>query len=230
MTTSKAQSSAKNIFQRINAVMQGIDYIKKDKKVSGGGANYSAVSHDQVVAMVRESVVKNGIVIYPEQLESKVLVARDKSKDIAMMLYEGEFNIHFVNIDDGSDRLTVRIVGHANDNGDKAPGKAVTYATKSAILKVFAIETGENDESRNYKEPEIVYATAQQISSFYDLLAATATEEGAIMQHVCLNVLKYGQVYSFQQLPEQAANIVIGLLNEKLKRINKEAEKANEAQ
>jgi len=147
-----------------------------------------------------------------------------------MMLYEGEFNIHFVNIDDGSDRLTVRIVGHANDNGDKAPGKAVTYATKSAILKVFAIETGENDESRNYKEPEIVYATAQQISSFYDLLAATATEEGTIMQHVCLNVLKYGQVYSFQQLPEQAANIVIGMLNEKLKRINKEAEKANEAQ
>lgn len=220
----------KNIFQRINAVMQEIDYIKKDKKVSGGGANYSAVSHDQVVAMVRESVVKNGIVIYPEQLESKVLVARDKSKDIAMMLYEGEFNIHFVNIDDGSDRLTVRIVGHANDNGDKAPGKAVTYATKSAILKVFAIETGENDESRNYKEPEVAYATAQQISSFYDLLAATATEEGAIMQHACLNVLKYGQVYSFQQLPEQSANIVIGLLNEKLKRINKEAEKANEAQ
>jgi len=230
MTTSKAQPSAKNIFQRINAVMQEIDYIKKDKKVSGGGANYSAVSHDQVVAMVRESVVKNGIVIYPEQLESKVLVARDKSKDIAMMLYEGEFNIHFVNIDDGADRLTVRIVGHANDNGDKAPGKAVTYATKSAILKVFAIETGENDESRNYKEPEIVYATAQQISSFYDLLAATATEEGAIMQHACLNVLKYGQVCSFQQLPEQPANIVIGMLNEKLKRINKEAEKANEAQ
>lgn len=230
MTTSKAQQSAKNIFQRINAVMQEIDYIKKDKKVSGGGANYAAVSHDQVIAMVRDSLVKHGIVYYPEQINSTVLVARDKSKDIAMMLYEGEYNIHFVNIDDGADRLTVRIVGHANDNGDKAPGKAVTYATKSAILKVFAIETGENDESRNYKEPEIVYATAQQISSFYDLLAATATEEGAIMQHACLNVLKYGQVYSFQQLPEQAANIVIGMLNEKLKRINKEAEKANEAQ
>ena len=224
------KEAPKNIFQRINAVMQEIDYIKKDKKVSGGGANYAAVSHDQVVAMVRESVVKNGIVIYPEQLESKVLVARDKSKDIAMMLYEGEFNIHFVNIDDGADRLTVRIVGHANDNGDKAPGKAVTYATKSAILKVFAIETGENDESRNYKEPEVVYATTQQVSAFYDLLAATATEEGAIMQHACMNVLKYGQVYAFQQLPEQAANIVIGLLNEKMKRMNKEAEKTNAAE
>jgi len=158
--TTKAQQAEQpalklNIYQRINAVMQEIDYIKKDKKVSGGGANYAAVSHDQVVAMVRDSLVKNGIIIYPEQVRSEVLVARDKSKDIAMMLYEGEYKIHFVNIDDGADRVTVQIVGHANDNGDKAPGKAVTYATKSAILKVFAIETGENDESRNYKEPAL---------------------------------------------------------------------------
>lgn len=220
--------TVKNIFQRINSVMQEIDYIKKDKKVAGGGANYSAVSHDQVVAMLRDSIVKHGIVIYPEQVESKVLVARDKSKDIAMMLYEGEYIIHFVNIDDGADRVSVRIVGHANDNGDKAPGKAVTYATKSALLKVFAIETGENDESRNYKEPEVVYATTQQVSAFYDLIAATSSDEAAVMNHACLNVLKYGQVYSFQQLPEQAANIVIGLLDQKMKRIEKE--KANEAQ
>jgi hypothetical protein len=224
--TTKTATQPRNIYQRINAVMQEIDYIKKDKKVSGGGANYSAVSHDQVVAMLRDSLVKHGIVYYPEQLNSTVLVARDKSKDIAMMLYEGEYNVHFVNIDDGADRLTVRIVGHANDNGDKAPGKAVTYATKSALLKVFAIETGENDESRNYKEPEIVYATPQQVSAFYDLLTATGTDESQAMQHACINVLKYGQVYGFAQLPEQHANIVIGLLDQKLKRMEKE--KAND--
>ncbi len=226
--TTKQPAQPRNIYQRINAVMQEIDYIKKDKKVSGGGANYAAVSHDQVVAMLRDSLVKHGIVYYPEQLNSNVLVARDKSKDIAMMLYEGEYNIHFVNIDDGTDRLTVRIVGHANDNGDKAPGKAVTYATKSALLKVFAIETGENDESRNYKEPEVVYATPQQVSSFYDLLAATGAEEGAVMNHACINVLKYGQVYGFAQLPEQHANIVIGLLDQKLKRMEKDKANATE--
>lgn len=228
MTTKQSAPQQLNIYQRINAVMKEIDYIKKDKKVAGGGANYSAVSHDQVVAMLRESLVKHGIVYYPEQTNSTVLVARDKSKDIAMMLYEGEYNIHFVNIDDGNDRLTVRIVGHANDNGDKAPGKAVTYATKSALLKVFAIETGENDESRNYKEPEVVYATPQQISAFYDLLAATSSEENSVMQHACINVLKYGQVYGFNQLPEQAANIVIGLLDQKLKRIEKDKANATE--
>lgn len=221
--TQQAEQPIKNIYQRINAVMQDIDYIKKDKKVSGGGANYSAVSHDQVVAMVRDSLVKHGIMIYPEQVRSQVLVARDKSKDIAMMLYEGEYKIHFVNIDDGQDRVTVQIVGHANDNGDKAPGKAVTYATKSAILKVFAIETGENDESRNYKEPEVIYATPEQISKFYDLIAATSSDETTVLNHACLNVLKYGQIYAFTQLPEQSANIVIGLLDQKLKRMSKDS-------
>ena len=227
--TAKAQQAEQkplSIYQRINAVMQEIDYIKKDKKVSGGGANYAAVSHDQVVAMVRDSLVKHGIMIYPEQVRSEVLVARDKSKDIAMMLYEGEYKIHFVNIDDGTDRVTVQIVGHANDNGDKAPGKAVTYATKSAILKVFAIETGENDESRNYKEPEVVYATPEQVSKFYDLIAATSSDETTVLNHACLNVLKYGQVYAFTQLPEQSANIVIGLLDQKLKRMSKDSQSA----
>lgn len=230
MTTKTQQAETvqpiKNIYQRINAVMQEIDYIKKDKKISGGGANYSAVSHDQVTAMVRDSLVKHGIMIYPEQVRSEVLVARDKSKDIAMMLYEGEYKIHFVNIDDGQDRVTVQIVGHANDNGDKAPGKAVTYATKSAILKVFAIETGENDESRNYKEPEVIYATPEQVGKFYDLIAATSSDETTVLNHACLNVLKYGQVYGFNQLPEQAANIVIGLLDQKLKRMSKDSQSA----
>jgi len=221
--TQQAEQPIKNIYQRINAVMQEIDYIKKDKKIIGGGANYSAVSHDQVTAMVRDSLVKHGIMIYPEQVRSDVLVARDKSKDIAMMLYEGEYKIHFVNIDDGQDRVTVQIVGHANDNGDKAPGKAVTYATKSAILKVFAIETGENDESRNYKEPEVIYATPEQVSKFYDLIAATSSDETTVLNHACLNVLKYGQVYGFTQLPEQSANIVIGLLDQKLKRMSKDS-------
>ena len=58
------------------------------------------------------------------------------------------YNIHFVNIDEPADRLTVSINAHAADNGDKAPGKCASYATKTAILKALSLETGENDESR----------------------------------------------------------------------------------
>lgn len=136
--------SEMNIYQRINAVMKKITYIKKDAKVQG----YSAVTHDNVVSMVRAELVSNGIVIYPEQQESDLPIMRD-GKDIKMHLYTAEYLIHFVNIDKPDDRLTVKINSHANDNGDKAPGKALSYATKYAILKVFSLETGDNDESRS---------------------------------------------------------------------------------
>ncbi len=34
------------------------------------------------------------------------------------------------------------------DNADKAPGKALSYAKKYAVLKLFEIESGEDEESR----------------------------------------------------------------------------------
>ena len=40
------------------------------------------------------------------------------------------------------------MAAHANDHGDKAPGKSLSYATKGAILKALMIETGETDEGR----------------------------------------------------------------------------------
>ena len=54
-----------NLFQRINEVRKAIDYIRKDKSVSTGGGSYKAVTHDMVTAMVRDHMVKHGIVSYP---------------------------------------------------------------------------------------------------------------------------------------------------------------------
>ena len=49
------------------------------------------------------------------------------------------------------------------DNGDKAPGKAVTYATKAAILKILYLETGENEESRVSNTRPITVEQAEMI-------------------------------------------------------------------
>jgi hypothetical protein len=147
------EHKSKNIYQRINAVMQKIDYVKKDKAVSGGGQNYKAVTHDQVISVCRKELVANGIVIVHEQIRGEIVIRRDLASDIKMHLYAGEYLIHFVNIDSPQDRISVSIHAHAADNGDKAPGKCITYATKAAILKTLSLETGEDDESRTY-EPE----------------------------------------------------------------------------
>lgn len=161
---------SKNIYQRINAVMKEVQYVQKDAAVTGAGQNYKAVTHDQVVSVARSALVESGIIIYPEQVSGEFLIKRDMSvtPPVKMGLYSGSYKIHFVNIDNGEDRITVLVEAHANDNGDKAPGKALTYATKSAILKVLNLETGENDESRS---AEPTYYTEVQKDQFDDLLA-----------------------------------------------------------
>ena len=135
-----------NIYQKINTVMKAVTYIKKDATIQG----YKAVTHDQIVAHCRKHFVESGIVIYPEQIGESATSAVIKAggEMTNMIRYEARYNIHFVNIDDPADRITAQVEAHANDNGDKAPGKALTYATKAAILKVLCMETGENDEGR----------------------------------------------------------------------------------
>lgn len=139
-----------NVFQRINAVMREVSYVQKDKAVTGMGAGYKAVTHDNLVSVARSSFVKHGIVMYPEQIGGELFPPSVKADGTLsnMRLYEGSYIFHFVNMDAPADKVSVPVVAHAMDNGDKAPGKAMTYAAKTAVLKLLWLETGENEESR----------------------------------------------------------------------------------
>ena len=139
--------SGKNVYQRINSVMQQVKYVQKDVSVSGGGS-YKAVSHDMVLAVVRPAMLENGIVTRVELLKGKITQFRDLKIDIKMHMYEAVYRVDFVNIDKPEDFMSVTVPSHANDTGDKAPGKATSYAVKYAMLKTFGLETGENEESR----------------------------------------------------------------------------------
>lgn len=154
--------TTQNIYQRINTVMKAVSYVQKDKSVSGMGAGYKAVTHDQLVSVVREHIVKAGIVLTVSQTrghynEKGKKWDKDAKQEVpdTMRLYEGEYDVTLINADDPSDKVAVHVEAHAMDNGDKAPGKAMTYATKTAMLKLFWLETGENDESRAGPSSEI---------------------------------------------------------------------------
>tara|TARA_R110000737_G_scaffold281273_1_gene287853 strand:- start:13 stop:588 length:576 start_codon:yes stop_codon:yes gene_type:complete len=158
--------------------MKAVQYVQKDSSISGGGANYKAVSHDQVVSVIRQELVNNGIVIFPNQVSGEFLIKRDlaATPPVKMGLYSGTYEIHFVNIDNGEDRVISTIHSHANDNGDKAPGKAASYATKTAMLKVFSLETGENDESRaDIMDFDLI--NQEQQGQLFNLLCDSATSQ-----------------------------------------------------
>ena len=179
------QNPLRHLMQRINEVRRGIGYVQKDKNVSTGtSGSYKAVTHDQVTALVRSHMIDAGIVCYPVLVASRVADTMDKDGKLPCrnIRYEATYDFTFANCDDPKDAITLRIESHAMDNQDKAPGKALSYAKKYAILKLFEIETGEDDESR-VKETE----TFDLLSWSEKIDAATSKD---VLQYIYLEAKK----------------------------------------
>ena len=140
------EKTALNVYQRVNEVRKAVDYLIKDKKVE----SYMAVTHDAVTAAVREHFVKHGVMIVPAQVvqSAVVLTGTMTSRSTPFIRFEVRYRFEVVNVDDPQDKFSIEIEAHALDHGDKAPGKALSYAKKYAMLKLLEIETGEEDEGR----------------------------------------------------------------------------------
>jgi len=140
--------NAMNIYQRINEVRKKVAYVQKDKRVQEGGG-YMAVTHDAVTAMLRDALVESGIVITMSVIDSSIAdTGTTTAKGTPFIRYSARYEVRFVNVETPEDWLCINVESHALDVGDKAPGKAMSYAKKYAVLKTFEIETGEDDESR----------------------------------------------------------------------------------
>jgi hypothetical protein len=136
-----------NIYQRINEVRKAVAYVRKDKRVGEGG--YLAVTHDAVTSETREHFINHGVVIVPSLVSSAtVLTGTSTAKGIPFIRYEARYRFEAVNVEDPADKIAFDIESHAIDQGDKAPGKALSYAKKYAVLKLLEIESGEEEENR----------------------------------------------------------------------------------
>lgn len=158
------------IFERILWVRKRAGYLKKDTKVQMGQGSYQAISHDKVTAYLRPKLNDAGIFtsITCDSFDDVETGASTKSGR-KIVQHRAVYDVTFrcaaapvtaaVEIQrgiteqvstprDGDLSLTIRQPAYADDYGDKAPGKAASYAMKYALLKMFLIETGEDDESR----------------------------------------------------------------------------------
>jgi len=132
-----------NIYQRINAVMSECDYIQKKQAQQGKGVKY-----DEVMAMIRQLLIKHGIVMVMRQTSMDQIGGLEGKNQ---KVYQGAYEMDLVNMDNPQEKVTHTAYAHGMDGGDKAPGKAHTYAAKLMLVKGFGIETGEDEESRAEK-------------------------------------------------------------------------------
>lgn len=135
-----------NIYQRVQKVREAVAYIRKEKKVE----SYMAVTHDAVTALTRDHFIAHGVVIVPAAVVQSAVkdTGSVTSRGTPFIRFEARYRFEVVNAEDPADKFSIEIEAHALDHGDKAPGKALSYAKKYAVLKLLEIESGEEEEER----------------------------------------------------------------------------------
>lgn len=122
-----------NVWQRINAVMGEVSYVKKQQ--GSAGLSYKTVSHDAVIGLLRGPMTKWGLGFY---------------HNIEDFKHEGnritiKVRLRLVNVDNPDDFIESIVYSEGLDGQDKGYGKGLSYACKYFLLKTFCLETGDKD-------------------------------------------------------------------------------------
>lgn len=140
-----------NIYGKINEIMKDVTYLQKDSFVeTGKGRGYKAITEEKVTSTVRESMIKHGVVIFPieqEHIREDEEVTDNYGKTKINRLTTVNIKYRVANVDDKEDYIDVWSAGTGVDTQDKGIGKAITYAYKYLLLRLFAIPTGEDADA-----------------------------------------------------------------------------------
>lgn len=144
-----------NIYQKMDAITNEIGTVNKNLEVGFGKSKYKAVGEADVLRAVKEMEHKYGIYSYPsgrKLTDTGVLTSKTYNED-GIMTKEGnqlymrlETEYTFVNIDNPEEKITVISYGDGVDTQDKAPGKAMTYSDKYALMKAYKLVTGDDPD------------------------------------------------------------------------------------
>jgi len=189
-----------NIHQRINAVMKDCKYLQKTQAQQGKGVKY-----DEVIAMLREHLIMHGITMTFNQESMELIGGVEGTKQ---KTYQGKYSMTLTNMDEPKEIVVHTVFAHGMDGGDKAPGKAQTYAAKIMLSKGFGLEMGEDEESRAEKEDKKNLIDPVQ----HDRLALFCLENvnGNLQwSEYGLKVSRAYNIANLYQLPESKFNTVL---------------------
>lgn len=140
-----------NIYQRMLAATAEIATVAKNLQVdTGKGKGYKAVSEADVLAAVKPIEAKHGIYSFPvsrQIVESGEIVNQTQYGERKSLFMRLETVYRFVNTDEPSEYIDITTYGDGVDSQDKAPGKAMTYGDKYALLKAYKIQTGDDPDA-----------------------------------------------------------------------------------
>ena len=200
-----------NIYQKMLLATAQIEKVAKNLKVEMGRGSYKAVSEADVLAAVKPIECEHGIYSYPvarNLIETATLTTskeyngnKTESNQLFMRL---ETVYRFVNTEKPDEFIDITTYGDGIDSGDKAPGKAMTYADKYALLKAYKIETGDDPDKEGSAELKKVEKKTDRVDddSFRKIVNSMTPTE-------VLATAEYFKVKSLADLTKEQAAMIM---------------------
>lgn len=191
-----------NIFEKMSAITTELNAVAKNLKVGEGRNSYKAVGEADVLAAVKPLEAKHGVYSYPfsrQIVERDVITTRKtyngQESESSRFFMRIETVYRFVNMEKPDEFIDITTYGDGIDSGDKAPGKAMTYGDKYALLKAYKIITGDDpdqtaSEPDGYKGHIKCEACGRRIEPYSDGQITISVEDMAKRSRD-----KYGHVY-----------------------------------
>lgn len=216
-----------NIYEKMSLITTEMAVIEKNLKVAVNAKNsYKAVSERDVLDNVKPLEAKYRVYSYPLKRE-----ITDKDTLVKETEYNGNVTrtntlfmrlstvYRFINMDKPEEYIDIDTFGDGLDTGDKAPGKAMTYADKYALMKAYKISTGDDPDKeaspeQGYKKSKTIRKGDEEINlditkDFMELLNETGTDMDRLLNN-------YG-VDNYNLLTDEQKIDAIGIMKKKLK-------------
>lgn len=206
-----------NLYEKLSAITAELTAVAKNLQVGEGRSSYKAVGEADVLAAVKPLEAKYKIYSYPcnrKVIDTDIMTTtktyNGNTTESQKLFMRVETVYRFVDIEKPEDFIDIVTYGDGVDSQDKAPGKAMTYGDKYALLKAYKIITGEDpdqhkSEEGNFDKEMSQPATDQQKKTFIDLCKTKGVDYNDILKQVGVN----GKMTKGQY--GQALNILKGI-------------------
>ena len=172
-----------NLFEKMQLITNEIGVVEKGLQVRvTDKSSYKAVSERDVLDAVKPIEQKYRVFSLPisrriiaQDVLEKVSEYNGKSSKTYTMYMRIETTYRFYNIDKPDEYIDTITYADGLDTGDKASGKAMTYADKYALMKAYKISTGDDPDKEASAEQGYtsVKATPKQIEAVKKLVRDT---------------------------------------------------------
>jgi hypothetical protein len=142
---SSAAGTEQNLIQKLAGVMADVKHVPKNGRNSFHNYNYATEA--DIADAVRDGMAQRGVMLIPSVERCDWRTVKGKNGDQSIATLTVKFRAT-----DGKDSIDFTVMGEGQDSGDKATYKAMTGATKYALLKLFLIPTGDDPERDEEEE------------------------------------------------------------------------------